>query len=239
MKKIYLFTLIVAFGISLIFASQASAVLAPRVEIRDTENMRVNITATPTSTVVPTLAVTIKPSDRVINRLVLKKTNAIKEIERRLESFKKLSSKVLEIKKLTASQKEALIAQIQVEITKLEDLKIKVNSETNSEALVEEKKMISESYKVYALYIPKIEIMVHSNKIIEIADAMSAKTKNTTLLTKIADSKTKAQTAYDLVFPLVPEDYPDFKATLKTARDLLKTARTSLNDVFPSLKNTK
>lgn len=239
MTKKYIFSLLTTLGLSFVFTSQANAVLAPRVEMRDTENIRVQIsvTSTPTPTVVPTLSVTIKPADRAMFRVTLKKTNALKEIDRRLESFKKLTTKILEIKKLTASQKEALIAQIQVEITKLEDLKNKINDEKDTNALSEQKKMISESYKIYALYIPKIEIMAHANKIIEIADAMSAKTTDPTLESKISDSKTKAQTAYDLVSPLLPES--DYKATLKTARDLLRAARTGLNDVFPSLKNAK
>lgn len=239
MTKKYIFSLLTTLGLSFVFTSQANAVLAPRVEMRDTENIRVQIsvTSTPTPTVVPTLSVTIKPADRSMFRVTLRKTNVLKEIDRRLESFKKLITKIQEIKKLTASQKEALIAQIQVEITKLEDLKTKINNETNATALLEEKKQITESHKIYALYIPKIEIMAHANRIIEIADAMSAKTTDATLKTKITEAKTKAQTAYDLVFSLVPES--DYKATLKTARDLLRTARTGLNDVFPSLKNSK
>ena len=67
---------------------------------------------------------------------------------------------------------------------------------------------------------------------------MATKTTDAALQAKIQDSKTKAQSAIDLVMPLLPDQYPGFRTTLKTARDLLKTARTNLNTVFSALKPT-
>jgi len=231
-KEIYLISSAIIIFSSPFFAKDAAAILAPNINI-ETENIHVLTTVTPS----PTTTITIKPVNKTPIRVLLKKTNAIKEIDRRLASLEKLSGKINSIKRLTATQRETLLAQVQIEVTKLTELKTKINAETDATTLQEQKKSITESYKIYALFIPKIEIMAHADKIIEIADAMKVKTDDAALISKISDAKTKAQSAYDLVFPLVPEDYPDYKITLKTARDLLRTARTSLNDVFSTLKS--
>jgi len=233
-KALYLYVLVL--GVFLFTsAKSANAVSLNNIQIRETENIKVITTATPT----PSTTITIKPIKNITLRTTLKKTNAIKEIDRRINSLNKLTEKINLIKKLTATQKETLLAQIKIEVTKLEELRTKIENETDATALLEEKKSITNSYRIYALFIPKIEIMAHASKIIEIAEVMATKTTDSILLSKISDAKTKAQTAFDLVFPLVPEDFPGNKVTLKTARDLLRVARTGLNDVYPSLKSTK
>lgn len=232
MKKEYkLTTLAFIFGISLSTAGNAYAILNLKT-IRQTQTLQV--TATPTST--PSATITIKKIDRVVSKLTLKKTNAIKEINRRLAGLSKLEEKLSRIKKITQVQKETLIAEIKIEVSNLEELRAKIEAETDTTTLQELKKSIMESHRIYGLFIPKIEIIAHADKIIEIANAMAERTSDESLLGKISESKAKAQSAIDLVLPLTPEDFPGYKTTLKTARDLLRDARTSLNDVFPELK---
>lgn len=201
---------------------------------QQTKTIPVVVTSTPNSTPAPTI--TIQPVKRIAIKAALRKTNAIKEIDRRLESLNKLIGKLNGIKRISTTQRETFIAQVQIEATKLQELKTKIEAETDATILQEQKKSIADSYRIYALFIPKIEILAHADKIIEIADLMVSKTNDATLIAKIETSKAKAISAMDLVTPLLPEDYPDFKTTLQTARDMLKDARTNLNTVFPSLK---
>lgn len=228
--KFSIFSLLIIF--SLICVKSADAVVLNDIQIRETENIKVITTVSPT----PVTKITIKPIKNIELRTTLKKTNAQKEINRRLENLNKLITKINNISKISSSQKEKLLTQVTTEINKLEELKTKIEAETDATALQEEKKSITESYRIYALFIPKIEIIAHADKIITIAEAMSGKTTDEALLAKISDSRAVAQSSIDLVMPLMPEQYPGFKTTLKTARDLLKTARTNLNQVYSALK---
>lgn len=232
MTKIFILTLI---SLAFLGASNSYALTLPNIEIPNFDDIQVTVAATPTTT--PTLKITIKPIKKIGFRIALKKTNAIKEIERRITSLEKLVEKINLIKRVSETQRSTLLAQIQIESQKLQELKEKIEAETDAAALIEQKKSITESYRIYALFIPKIEIMAHADKIISIAEALEPKTNDEALLTKIADSKTKAETALNLVTPLVPEQYPDFKVTLKSARDLLRVARTQLNEVFADIKS--
>ena len=178
----------------------------------------------------------IKPKKRVSNTITLKKTNAQKEIGRRLDGLARISYKINNIKSLSGSQKQTLLQEVQDEVKKLTDLRDNIESETDANSLASEKKSISERYHIYALYIPKIEIMAHADRIIELADAMTVNTTDQTLLEKIASSKINAQSAINLVMPLLPEQYPNFRNTLNASRDLLQTARLTLSSVYATIK---
>lgn len=201
-------------------------------QIDDTIVPNVSITVTPT----PTKNLIVKPSAKLDFKLPLKKTNVLNEIERRITSLNKLIEKMGEINRLTSIQTNTLQAQVRTEIAKLEELKLKINSETDADALKLQKQSVFNSYKYYALYVPEIQIIAHANKIIDIANAMNAKTTDAGLKKIISDSSAKAQSAIDMVIVLTPEGTNN-KATLTTARDMLKEARTSLNTVYSSLKS--
>ena len=177
---------------------------------------------------------------------------AEKEINRRLESLNKLITRINEFKKLSASQKSSLTSQVQTEIDSLEALLVKIQADTDLETLRADVKSIRDSYRIYALFIPKIQIMGAADRMLNIADEMS--THAATLETKIneaeaagndvaelesllvdmnikiADAKTKAQNALDTVTPLTPAGFPDNKTELQSARQMVVDAHHSLND---------
>lgn len=242
MKKEYiLISTAIVIGTALGFCNKANAEVNSNINVRQNQTIlqnqtiQVTVTPTPTTSPTPTTMVTIKPLKRVEIKVALKKTNAIKEIDRRLESLNKLTAKIIGIKGISEIQKGALIDQIKGEISNLEVLKIEIENETVATALQEEKKSITQSYRIYALFIPKIEILAHADKIIEIANSMAEKTNDQALRDKIEISITKAKSAMDIVMTLLPEEYP-FKTKLQAARDMLKDARTNLNTVYSSLK---
>ena len=158
------------------------------------------------------------------------------EVGRRLSVLNTLSQKADEITIITSTEKQTLKTMVDEEIKSLESIIIYIGDESSASGLQQEKKIVANSYSTFALYVPKVRIIAHANMIVSIADALTAITSDSVLMPQIDDAKVKAQNAVNLVTPLTPENYPGFKTTFKTARDLLKTARMNLNNVYSILR---
>lgn len=168
-----------------------------------------------------------------------KKTNANKEIERRVTSLNGLIVKINNIKKLSESQKAAFVSMIQSEINSLETLKAKIAADTDLETLKVDKQSIVQSYRIYALFLPQISILSHADVILNIVDMMKTKSPDATALEKIESAYTQTQSAINLVVSLTPDGYPGNKTSLESARKLLQSARLDLNAARPLLNKTK
>lgn len=181
------------------------------------------------------------------------KEKADKEIDRRIASLNKLIEKINAVKRLPAGQKSTMVGQIQTEITNLTTLKTKINGDTDIATLRTDVQSIVKSYRIYALYIPKITILANADKILNLIEGKMATLttklqlrideakKNgynvntmTNLMTqrkaKLDDATTQANNAITKVTPLTPDGWPGNKTELQAARDMLKTARKDLND---------
>lgn len=179
------------------------------------------------------------------------KQRANTEIDRRLTSLNKLIDRLNKVKKLSSDQKTSLINQIQIQINDLTILKTEISADTDMETLRADVKSIVNSYKIYALFIPKIHILATADVILETSDKTTelsnklqqridqAKTEGkdissvqtylTDMQSEIEDAKKQAQNAIDTVTPLTPEGFPGNKTTLQSARKMLKTARQDLH----------
>lgn len=195
--------------------------------------------------------------DKKENRTGLTKTNADREIDRRVTNLNKLIERINAMKRISADQKTALVTEVQSAITNLNTLKTKIAADTDAATLKADKQAIVTAYRVFLLLIPKIEIIAHADATLQTAAQMSADnatiqakiqslqtagkdvTSLQTLLTdrqaKIADAQTQAQKAIDTVSSLTPAGYPGNRTTLMAARDLLKTARQDLQTAFQDL----
>ncbi len=189
------------------------------------------------------------------------KTRADNEITRRVNALTRLISRISEMKRLTPEQKTSLTLQVQSEITALTTLKAKIDADTDLATLRTDVQSITKSYRIYALYIPKIYIIVHADRLLSLVDdmtalqaklqtridALKAEGKDTSqmqtfisdMTTKLADAKTKAQSAIDMVVLLTPEGFPGNKATLVSARTLLQTARKDLSDAHKAAQQIR
>lgn len=178
------------------------------------------------------------------------KDRSDKEIGRRIDSLNKLISRINEMKKISKEQKAILTAQIQTQITDLTTLKTKVDADTDLQNAKTDAQSIIKSYRIYALFIPKIHILATSDRMLDAIDKTStiaaklntriseAKGKGqdvssleslySDMQSKITDAKTQAQNAIDLVTPLVPEGYPGNKTSLMDARKILMAGRQDL-----------
>jgi hypothetical protein len=102
------------------------------------------------------------------------------------------------------------------------------------------------SYRVYAVYIPQIRLLVGANSVLETTtklsslsarlseridtaqtngtDTASLKILLTDMNSKIADANSQATTIVTNITPLTPDDYPNNKIILQNAKTNLQTA---------------
>jgi hypothetical protein len=183
-------------------------------------------------------------------RLENLKTRVQAEITRRTTSLTNLSNHISENKRLTDAQKTTFTSNMQTEITNLNALQTKITEETDAATLRTDVKSIVSSYRIYALYMPQVQIVLASNSILDsvdkfnalgvklqnrISDAQSAEKDVSTLKTtyadfqgKVTDAQAQANDAISTVTSLQPQDYPGNKTTLQSARKMLQTARLDL-----------
>ncbi|OGK63067.1 hypothetical protein A2334_00315 [Candidatus Roizmanbacteria bacterium RIFOXYB2_FULL_38_10] len=163
-------------------------------------------------------------------RTQLKKNRAYQEIDRRVTSLNGLINRLNAIKRITAEQRTTLTTQVQAEIDKLTSLKTQIESETDPAKLLELKKSIILSYRIYVVFMPKIQIMAHADRILTVIDEMKEKTTNADVISKLDLASAKANEAITTVISLTPDGYPDNKAQMKDAREMLKEALQYLKD---------
>lgn len=183
-------------------------------------------------------------------RVTALKEKADKEIERRITALNELIKKIAALKKLPASDKATFTTQIQAEITNLTNLKTKIDADTDIITLRADVKSIVSTYRIFALFLPKIHILVAADMMSETIDRLSqiatklqvriqeAKSTGANVIAleaALADMQAKltdAQKQFDSIetniTSLTPDGYPGNKSTLVNARGLLKTGRLNL-----------
>jgi hypothetical protein len=171
---------------------------------------------------------------------------ALSEIQKRITSLTELLTKINTLKHLTPTQKEKFTTSIQSEITSLNTLSSKIRSDTDTATLKTDVRSIVSSYRVYAVYIPQIRLLVGANSVLETTtklsslsarlseridtaqtngtDTASLKILLTDMNSKIADANSQATTIVTNITPLTPDDYPNNKIILQNAKTNLQTA---------------
>ena len=189
------------------------------------------------------------------------KEKAYKEIDRRINALNKLIERINAVKRLTADQKSSLVSQVQAEITNLTNLKTKIAADTDLATLRADVQSIVKSYRIYALFIPKMQIVVHADRLLSIVDDFvtitdklqtrineekaegkdmgEAESLMTERSGKITDAKTQATNAINTVIPLTPDGYPGNKTSLQSARSMLQTARADLREAHKAAQRIR
>src|SRR5258708_938114 len=125
----------------------------------------------------------VRSTDRVAKRENLKKTNADRELDRRITSLNALIDRINNIVHISADQKAALVGQVQAIITDLTNLKAKIDADTDLTTLTSDKKSIVTTYRVFVFLIPKVTIMAQADRELNIAAEMTA--NNSAIQSKI------------------------------------------------------
>lgn len=199
---------------------------------------------------IPQIVGATRTQDLKEQRIANLKARGDQEINRRLAALQHISTKIDSLKHITSDQKASFKQQINQNISDLTNLKTKIDGDTDLVTLQTDARSIVTSYRIFALFIPKIYLLASADRASEAVDllnAISAKLqvrldqaanngKNVTDLkaklddmnAKIADAKAKIQDLNNTVPPLTPDGYPGNKTVLQSARAELKTIRQDL-----------
>jgi hypothetical protein len=182
------------------------------------------------------------------------KTRADQEIDRRIASLTKLSTRVGEMTKLSPSQISGLQSDLAAQIKTLTDLKAKIDADTDLATLRADIHSITESYRIYALVLPRTHIVSAADRILTVvaditalepkleARIAAATTSDKSALdaayadmkAKIADAQTQATAAVSLVIGLAPDNGDKSVGAGNAAA--LKEARTKIEAATKDLK---
>lgn len=187
---------------------------------------------------------------RMTNNIDRLRSRGEAEIDRRVTALNKLLTKVTTVKRLTDAQKSTFTSGIQGQITTLTNLKAKIDADTDIATLRTDIQLIVKSYRIFAVYMPQVEIMVHADRLLALVDQMnqistklqaridaakaaghdtaSMQSLMTDRTSKLADATTQANNAINTVMPLTPDGYPGNRSALMSARSMLQTARRDL-----------
>jgi hypothetical protein len=219
-------------------------------------------TATAASTRSPT------PSANDTTRLTRLITKGTAEIDRRVAGLNAALAKLQASTRLTASDKEALVKQIQDELTGLTNLKTKLAAETTVAAARADVQSIVTDYRVYALMLPKARLVaatdrltVAQTKLTDLANTLqtrltAAKSQghnvdalqavHNGMNAKVAEAAKQTNGLTAQLLAIQPSDYNANHAALMTSRQALaaaatnlKGARTDAKTIIDGLKTLK
>jgi hypothetical protein len=210
------------------------------------------LTQTPVRTTQTTTAKT-----PAIDRSANVQTRAVNEINRRITSLNNVLTRINAMKGLSEETKTDITTQIQAEITSLGELKSQIEAETDETVIQELAQSVVTSYRVYAVFLPKMRTILAAEGIQTISEKMllvheQLATNVTSLETtgedttdmeqmlidaeeSIIAAQEDATSAIELVTPLSPDEYPGNRTVFQNARTLIRDARLSLVSARDSL----
>jgi len=193
----------------------------------------------------PTVTKTQRLAQLEQDRITNLKNRADTEITRRITSLSSLVTRLGNMKHLTAAQIASFTNEVNAEISNLTTLKTKIDADTDLTTLKADVKSIVSSYRVYALFLPQINILAAADRALTIVaefsaletklqtriqevqaagkDVTSLQTTLTDMQSKITDATNQAQSIISMVTPLTPDGYPGNRTTLQSARGAFKT----------------
>ena len=180
------------------------------------------------------------------------KERALKEIDRRLSTLNDLLARLNNAKKLSSTNKATLTTLIQQNISNLSSLKSTISTITDPTQLKTEVQSIVKDYRIYALIVPQVQLIIATDNVISATDKLTTvattlgqrineqkaqgkdvtelETALVTMQSKTLSAKAQAQRAQELVMSLTPDGYPGNKGSLQTARSQLVAASRDIKD---------
>lgn len=156
------------------------------------------------------------------------KDKARSEIERRINSLNKMAGKLNSMKRVSDNDKELLHSQISSQISVLNSLDAKIQSDNDGATLKEDIKSITQNYRIFMLVIPQGAIIATSDRVVTTSSMMTtfgnkletrinqAKEEGydvakmeaslNVYTSKVNDANVKAKESIDLVVNLKPDN---------------------------------
>jgi len=176
-------------------------------------------------------------------RMTQMKNRADQELDRRSKNVSDVLAKVPDIKNLSQSGIAAIQTTLNNNVTALSALKSKIDADTDLATLQSDVKQITDSYRVYALVVPQLRIIIAADHAVTIAgemhlletlladrvsaagasgtDVTAMTAKITDLDTNVSAAVTAAQAAVSAIGTLTPDQTgaAPFGANLKVLQD--------------------
>ena len=180
------------------------------------------------------------------------RTAADKELDKRIEDLNKLISRLQEFKNLSENDRIAVISPVNELITNLRNLRTEIDETNSTTTIKNARDSITKNYRVYALFMPKMQIIAAADRTITMVSMMAivgtklenrlnAQATSSTVTSanltalqarladfklKIADAKVQADSAINIVAILSP-DQGD-KTIMASNLAALKEARSKI-----------
>jgi hypothetical protein len=183
-------------------------------------------------------------------KLIINRGNS--EISRRLATLNTLSGKISAATKLSSSDQASLSSEVSDEVSGLTGLKTTLDADTTVSAAQSDAQSIINDYRVYALIVPKVNLIktaddqqVAEGKLSALATKLQTRItagqssgKNvtslqnglTTMNGQISAAQTISSNMESGLISLQPSDYNSDHSLLSGDRDKLKTAQTDIQD---------
>ncbi|MFA6554067.1 MAG: hypothetical protein WCS89_01015 [Candidatus Paceibacterota bacterium] len=191
------------------------------------------------------------------------KTAADKELEKRIEDLKKLQERIKEFKNLSDNDESFIASNVNELVAELNKLKNTIDTTNSTTTLKEARDSITSKYRVYALFMPKMNIIASADRIttmvsmmsivssklearlnsqatssqITSANIASAREALVRFNSKVADAQIQAQGAITDVANLIP-DQGD-KGMMASTTKALQSARAKIKVAHGDLTSAK
>lgn len=212
--------------------------------------LRSNIT-TRTTNLASRAAMITQKQEQVSQNL---RQRAQTEITRRINFLNQEIALINAMRKLSATDKSNLQAQIQMQIDGLNSLQTKINSDTDNATLRTDVNSIISNYYIFLFFRVQVNLLAASDRMSTTTDELTAiYTKLQTRINqtqaagndvssvnallsdmnaKLADAATQYQAAQAKLTPLTATGYPGNKITLEDARTMIKTGLTDIKTAY-------
>lgn len=178
------------------------------------------------------------------------KTLADKQIDNRVTVLTNLLKLVQNSPHISSTDKANLTTQVQTEISSLPQLKTKIDNETDIKSVRADVQSIYQEFRVYALIVPKVNLIRVADRLATAADKLSAyadslqqqlddakaKGKDTSKLqatmtdmrSQISTAKADFTAAVSKIMNVTPDQFNSDKSSVSQTRNLLKAGRDAL-----------
>jgi hypothetical protein len=200
----------------------------------------------------------VNPSDDT-KKTQRAKTAADKILDQRIENLNKLKERVAQFKNVNDTDKTSINTVISNVISDLGLLRTAIENATSTDYVKQVREMVNNNYRVYALIMPQLSIIASADRMITTVSMLSivaskievrlgavatgtditsanlalANKSLQAMKDKLVQSQADAQSAVNLVAPLVPDQGDKTVAdsnlkTMKDARAKIKSAQTNI-----------
>lgn len=241
-KKVKLIvTLGIAFSLivsAIPFSINAAATSSDQRRVAPSTNLRAKLQARATSTRATTTKATTTKSLKVAKAIEEAIKKADTEITKRIESLEKTLEKISEMKNVSDSEKNSIKTEIQSEIDKLNTLKSKIDSDTDLATIKTDLNSITAGSRIYALVIPRANILASVDKINTIATMLETiSVKLQARIDEVRASSTNASSTNSTNVVAMQTLLDGIKAKIADAKKEALTAQTTVTGLTPDNGN--